>query len=118
MVCLRDGAYKYIACPADPALLFDLAQDPNERCNLIDHPDHADVQRRLADEVARFWNFDRFDGDIRDSQARRLIVYEALRGGTYYPWDYQPLRDASDRYMRNHMNLDLLENSQRFPRGE
>ena len=118
MVCLRDGAYKYIACPADPALLFDLAQDPDERCNLIDHPDHADVQRRLADEVARLWDFDRFDGDIRDSQARRLIVYEALRGGTYYPWDYQPLRDASDRYMRNHMNLDLLENSQRFPRGE
>ncbi|TJV09011.1 MAG: hypothetical protein E5Y16_38035, partial [Mesorhizobium sp.] len=25
---------------------------------------------------------------------------------------------ASERYMRNHMNLDLLEEQKRFPRGE
>jgi len=35
-----------------------------------------------------------------------------------YPWDFQPLRDASERYMRNHMNLNILEGKQRLPRPE
>ena len=59
-----------------------------------------------------------FDAEVRESQARRLIVYEALRSGSYYPWDYQPLQKASERYMRNHMNLNVLEDNKRFPRGE
>jgi choline-sulfatase len=49
---------------------------------------------------------------------RRLAVYEALRNGAYYPWDYQPLMKASERYMRNHMDLNTLEETARFPRGE
>jgi len=55
---------------------------------------------------------------VRKSQAARWVVYEALREGGYYPWDFQPLQDASERYMRNHMDLNTLEESQRFPRGE
>ena len=55
---------------------------------------------------------------VRASQARRLVVYDALRRGGYYPWDFQPLQRASERYMRNHMDLNDLEESQRFPRGE
>jgi glycine betaine/proline transport system substrate-binding protein len=51
---------------------------------------------------------------VRESQARRWVVYEALRNGAYFPWDYQPLR-ASERYMRNHMDLNVLEGSKRFP---
>lgn len=35
--------------------------------------------------------------DVRQSQARRWVVCEALRGGEYYPWDYQPLQKASER---------------------
>ena len=31
--------------------------------------------------------------------------------------NYQPLQDASERYMRNHMDLNILESQQRFPRG-
>jgi len=55
---------------------------------------------------------------VRASQARRWVVYEALRNGHYYPWDFQPLQQASERYMRNHMDLNVLEESKRFPRGE
>jgi choline-sulfatase len=46
------------------------------------------------------------------------VVYEALRKGAYTPWDYQPLQNVSERFMRNHMNLDTLEGSKRFPRAE
>ena len=68
--------------------------------------------------AAERWNLDLVDAQVRASQARRWVVYEALRQGGYYPWDYQPLRAASERYMRNHMDLNILEESQRFPRGE
>ncbi len=60
----------------------------------------------------------RYDAEVRESQARRWVVYEALRNGAYYPWDHQPLRAASERYMRNHMDLNVLEEAKRFPRGE
>ena len=71
--------------------------------------------RRMADER---WNLPAYDAAVRESQARRWVVYEALRNGAYYPWDHQPLRAASERYMRNHMDLNILEDSKRFPRGE
>ena len=29
-----------------------------------------------------------------------------------------PLQKASERYMRNHMDLNVLEEAKRFPRGE
>jgi choline-sulfatase len=64
------------------------------------------------------WDMARFDAEVRESQARRWVVYEALRNGNYYPWDFQPLQKASERYMRNHMDLNILEESQRFPRGD
>ncbi len=35
-----------------------------------------------------------------------------------YPWDYQPLQKASERYMRNHMDSNVLEENARYPRGE
>ena len=68
--------------------------------------------------AAKKWNLDMFDAEVRQSQARRWVVYEALRNGSYFPWDYQPLQKASERYMRNHMDLNILEEGQRFPRGE
>ena len=73
---------------------------------------------RLRAEADRRWDLDRFDAEVRRSQARRWVVYEALRNGAYFPWDHQPLMQASERFMRNHMDLNTLEETQRFPRGE
>ncbi len=118
MVALRDGKWKYSACPADPEQLFDLEADPAEMTNLVGDPEAADILIRLRSMTSDRWDYAEFDAQVRDSQARRLVVYEALRQGGYYPWDYQPLQKASERYMRNHMDLNVLEDSQRFPRGE
>ncbi|HSI14119.1 MAG TPA: hypothetical protein VK961_18875 [Chthoniobacter sp.] len=43
------------------------------------------------------WDLARFDAKVRASQ---------------------PLRQASQRYMRNHMDLNVLEDAQHYPRVE
>jgi choline-sulfatase len=118
MVALRDGRWKYIRCNADPEMLFDMASAQGERLNLAPDPVHGETLARLRALADARWDLSAYDAEVRASQARRWVVYEALRNGAYFPWDYQPLRDASERYMRNHMDLNVLEESKRFPRGE
>jgi choline-sulfatase len=118
LVAIRDGRWKYVHCEVDPPQLFDLSNDPHELSNLAADPTHAETAARLAGIVAAKWDMAAFDAAVRQSQARRWVVYEALRNGSYYPWDYQPLRKASERYMRNHMDLNVVEHDNRFPRGE
>ena len=118
LVSLRYGRWKYTRCALDPDQLFDLEADPQEGTNLAEHPDHQGTRQALKTKSEARWNLDQFDAQVRASQARRWVVYEALRQGGYYPWDYQPLQKASERYMRNHLDLNTLEEDQRFPRGE
>ena len=118
MVSLRSGQYKLNLCTLDPDQLFDLDADPHERINLANDPRHAEAYAGLKAIAAERWDLERFDADVRASQARRWVVYEALRQGGYFPWDYQPLQKASERYMRNHMDLNIVEDAARFPRGE
>ncbi len=118
LVAIRDGRWKYVACRADPEMLFDMEADAHELRNLAADPAYADTLARLRATAEARWNLERFDAEVRASQARRHVTYEALRNGAYYPWDHQPLQKASERYMRNHMDLNVLEEQQRFPRGE
>ncbi|MEM8836524.1 MAG: choline-sulfatase [Pseudomonadota bacterium] len=118
MVSLRDRRYKFTKCALDPSQMFDLEADPNELNDLAKDPTHADTLAMFEEEAGKRWDLKAFDAQVRESQARRWVVYEALRNGDYYPWDFQPLQKASERYMRNHMDLNVLEEAQRFPRGE
>jgi choline-sulfatase len=86
--------------------------------NLAEDTTYALLVTGFMNKVRPRWNMEAFDKAVRESQARRWVVYEALRNGAYYPWDYQPLQKASERYMRNHMDLNVLEENARFPRGE
>ena len=118
MVSLRLERWKFNRCAIDPDQLFDLEADPNELHNLAALPEHQEVVSRLSAEVDACWDLDAFDAAVRQSQACRWVVYDALRQGGCYPWDYQPLQQASERFMRNHMDLNQLERAQRYPRGD
>ena len=118
MVSLRQGQFKFNACAADPYQLFDLENDPHELTNLADDPAHADTLAKFRDMADARWDLGAFDADIRASQARRWVVYDALRSGEYKAWDFQPYQDATRRYMRNDMDLNDVEENARFPRGE
>ena len=118
MAAIRDQRFKLVVSPADPAQLFDLEADPDELANRAGDPAYAADLERLSSLADTFWDMPVLDAEVRQSQARRLAVFRSLRNGVYYPWDYQPLQRASERYMRNHMDLNILEEEKRFPRGE
>ena len=117
-VAVRSDDATRIAPPDLIVRHADLFTDPAERANLAADPAHAATLTRFREMADARWNLPAFDAAVRESQARRWVVYEALRNGAYFPWDHQPLRAASERYMRNHMDLNILEESKRFPRGE
>jgi choline-sulfatase len=118
LVGIREGDWKYVRCTLDPDQLFNLATDPHELKNLAGEPAHAATLAKFRAAADARWDLARFDAEVRESQAQRWVIYEALRKGAYTAWDYQPLQNASERFMRNHMNLDTLESAKRFPRGE
>ena len=117
IVMVRAGPFKYIHCECDPPMLFNLSSDPQERRNLVDDPIYSSLVERFKVVISDRWDLAAIRQDILSSQARRRVVYRALRNGSLYPWDFQPLQKASERYMRNHMDLNVLEASRRFPRS-
>jgi len=115
IVMIRRGRYKFVLSPPDPDQLYDLAVDPDEITNIAEMPEQQELRASLRDEVARRWDLVALDRAVRESQRRRHLVASALSVGRLSPWDYQPSRDASHEYIRNHMPLDALEARARFP---
>ena len=118
LVSIRQGRFKFNHCQIDPPQLFDLEEDPAELTNLAGIPEHTETVASFAEAVEDAWDLSRFDHEVRDSQARRWVVYEALRQGRYHPWDFEPEPMNRERYMRNHMDLNVVEERARFPRGD
>lgn len=116
LVMLRHGRFKLVHCKADPPQLFDLETDPGEQKNLAADPSYGNQLSTLINEMNMRWDLDRFDEEVRSSQRNRHLVYAALRSGKYQPWDHEPVRNSANRYMRNHMDLNVVEANARFPR--
>ena len=117
MVMLKNGDLKYVHCEADPPQLFDLATDPLEATNLAIDPANAGRLAMFAAEVVMRYDLADLKDRIMHHQQVRLMVSDALRQGRYVPWDYQPFTDESRRFMRNHLDLNEVEATARFPRA-
>jgi choline-sulfatase len=112
---IRRGRFKYVYSAPDPEQLYDVEADPHELQNLAGHPEFESQRRRFHDEVMDRWDARTIHQEVIASQRRRLLVVDALVAGKAASWDFQPFQDASQQYMRNHMELDDLERRARFP---
>ena len=115
LMMIRRGPYKFIYSEADPCLLFDLANDPQELENLAASADHQALLAAFLDEARVRWDIPKIAEATLTSQRRRRFVADALAQGRLKSWDHQPFVDASQQYMRNHIDLDDLERRARFP---
>lgn len=100
MMMVRRGAWKLMASPCDPTLLYNLDTDPQELVNLAEDPASAEVRTQLEKLLADCWDVENLERRVRRSQASRHVLREALATGRRTPWDYQPRRDASKLYVR------------------
>jgi len=115
LMMIRRGDFKFIYSEQDPCLLFDVKNDPRELENLMDSPAHANLVRDLLGEARARWDVPAITRQVLASQRRRRLVADALTHGTLKSWDHQPMVDASQQYMRNHIDLDDLERRARYP---
>ena len=111
---IRRGTSKYIQSRGDPDQLYDLKADPLERHNLAADRAHAAQIAALRQECAGRWNMDDISEAVLASQRRRRYLNEVLRAQNV-SWDYQPLLEARNQYIRNTVPIFELEMRSRFP---
>ena len=66
-------------------------------------------------EVEAKFDIPRIQDEVLESQQARLMMFEAMKKGSLFPWDFQPLRKASEQYTRNHMSVTDRDLQSRFP---
>lgn len=115
LLMVRKGSFKYVYCPTDPPQLFDLATDPDELVNLAEHPESSEQLDDLHALMLANWDPQSLHQDVLASQRNRRLVNRALRTGPYIPWDYDPPGRGTERFMRNHLDLNEVEAGRRFP---
>ncbi len=115
---VRQGQYKFIHCPTDPDQLYDLTRDPQELNNLAEQSEYIDLTSSLRQTVAERWDVAALRQQVVASQRQRHLVAQALLQGKQSYWDFQPKRDASQEYVRNHLEFWELYRRTRFPPAE
>ncbi len=110
---IRRDRWKFVWSAPDPPQLYDLETDPSELSNLAAAGEHADRVEAFTAEVRDRWDVTRIDREVRANQRARADVDRALRQGRFRAWDFQPVVDASEQYMRNHLDLNDVESGRR-----
>ncbi|MFQ6023025.1 MAG: choline-sulfatase [Acidiferrobacterales bacterium] len=115
---VKRGRYKYVTCELDPPQLYDLETDPKELENLSGRSEHATTEQALASVSATRWDPKKIKTRVIQSQRRRLFLFQSLKQGHVTPWDFQPIRDTYQQYIRNHETLDDADRRTRIPYRE
>jgi choline-sulfatase len=112
---VRKERFKYIWCEKDGGQLFDLLADPHETNDLAGKAGSATVETAMLKTVHGRWDVRTVNQAVLASQRRRLFLQPILMSGKPTPWDYQPLRDASQQYVRSGKSPTITKGLSRLP---
>ncbi len=115
VIMIRRGTLKYIHCDVDPPQLYDLAKDPQEKTNVAGDPKYHNAALAFAAEVSERWDGEALRARIIATQKSRRALHAAMEAGAGEHWDYNPPADASQQYVRNHMDWTVAAGRYRFP---
>ena len=114
MFMIRRGGEKFIHSEGDPPQLYDLARDAEERVNLAEtDAARAKVSTLLAELRARY-DSDALKAQVLESQHRRGFIKSVMRAQGI-SWDYRPVSDVAQSWVRSHLPIYELEKRARFP---
>lgn len=83
--------------------------------NLAGRPDWSATARRLAEEVEARRDSEANRMHVLDSQRSRQFLNLATEAGAGEARDFNPYRDATTEYVRNHMDRTAAVARYRFP---
>lgn len=112
---IRRGDLKYIHCDLDPPQLYDIASDPYETKNLATDLAYTEISAAFAKEVQDRWDSQALRHDVVRTQQSRLKLLGAMDSAGDDSWDYNPPSDASQQYVRNHMDWTVAAARYRYP---
>ena len=113
---VREGNWKFITSAPDPDQLYDMSRDPQETDNLAAAPAQSDLVKTFRRMIGERFDAEVTRREVMMSQKSRHVLFEALKRGNYFPWDFQPLRDASEQYTRNRTGVTERDELSRFPK--
>jgi len=96
---VRRGDWKYTYIHEKESQLFNLADDPDERCNLSGQAAYQAIENELRAAILRRFSPERVLTYLDESTAKRAIV-RAANAVNGVRWDYTPVFDGSKRYIR------------------
>ncbi|MEL7397778.1 MAG: choline-sulfatase, partial [Pseudomonadota bacterium] len=115
VIMIRRGALKYIHCDIDPPQLYDLDADPLELRNVVGDLTYHNAAQAFAAEVAERWDGEALRHAVIATQKSRRALHAAMGAGSGEHWDYNPPSDASQQYVRNHMDWTVAAAKYRYP---
>ena len=83
--------------------------------NVAADPAYHNAAQAFAAEVTERWDSERLRADVIATQKSRRALHAAMEAGAGEAWDYNPPRDASNEYVRNHMDWTVAAARYRFP---
>ena len=110
---IRRDNFKYIHCDPDPPQFYKLDEDPLEKNNLAFDSNYSSLLENFSIEVSERWNSEKLRLDIQIRKNPESFTFgNGGRAGEH--WDYPP-SDASQQYVRNHMDWTIAAKHYRFP---
>lgn len=112
---LLQDRLKLLYSTSDPPILFDLDADPDELTNVADDPEYRVAFNDMTSCARETWDVPTLTARIIKDQNRRRLIDRSHKIGRPPVWDFQPLTDASQQYVRAGKWTTVVEAAAHLP---